>query len=61
MEQWLLLDGITLEGADVPMGHIENPPTVEPNKADPASALSDQTAMSTGHAAEGVLLQPLIE
>jgi hypothetical protein len=61
VEEGLLLDGIDLERAHVPVRDLEGPRLVESDAADPVLARRNQAAMAAREAADTLLRQFLVQ
>jgi hypothetical protein len=54
MEEWLLLDRVALDAADIPPWHVQLPALIEPHLADPDRPVRDGAFVSTCVASDTV-------
>ena len=57
MEEWLLLDRIALNSANVAPGNVEFPASVEANFTHAGLAIGNRAAVSAGKAAQPVVIE----
>jgi len=57
MEEWLLLDGITLDSGDIAIGDVERASEVEANLADSGLSLGNGAAVAASVAAHSIAIQ----
>ena len=61
MEEWLLLDGVTLGSSGVSPGDVERAAAVVADFADAGLAFGDGAAVSAGEATDAVVLEFFVE
>ena len=61
MEEWLLLDGVTLHSADISPGDVEGPTEVVADFANAGLAVWDGATMSASEAAHAIAVELLVK